>query len=167
MRTEREQFIKSSSNHSTESQFCLLSTMIFSYLKVMSYGTFTLGNMMSSIIMFHMIVFLVNIYVDDQRNRLHSQGPGRRTESIRATWKRELFLIHQNTMKNSDECHLNLFMPFSLAYITGTKAPNCHLVAILLSHTERPKYKEVIKIAIFFSQDLAVSLFLQFCIEGC
>lgn len=55
MRTEREQFIKSSSSHSTESQFCLLSTMILSYLKVMSYGTFTLGNMMSSIITFHML----------------------------------------------------------------------------------------------------------------
>lgn len=33
-------------------------------------------------------------------------------------------------------------MPFFLAYITGTKAPDWHLVALPLSHTERPKYKE-------------------------
>lgn len=74
MRSEREQFIKSSSSHSTESQFCMLSTMIFSYLKVMSYGTFTLGNMMSSIITFHMRYTSKSksFFVEDQRNRLHS-----------------------------------------------------------------------------------------------
>lgn len=55
MRSEREQLIKSSSSRSTESQFCLPSTMISFYLKVMSYGTFASGNTMSSISMFHLL----------------------------------------------------------------------------------------------------------------
>ncbi len=54
MRSEREQLIKSSSR-SAESQFCSPSTMISFYPDVMSYGTFALGNAMSSINAFHLL----------------------------------------------------------------------------------------------------------------
>lgn len=54
MRSEREQLIKSSSR-SAESQFCSPSTMISFYPDVMSYGTFALGNAMSSISAFHLL----------------------------------------------------------------------------------------------------------------
>lgn len=86
MRSEREQLIKSSSSRSTESQFCLPSTMISFYLKVMSYGTFASGNTMSSISMFHLLhkqgqVIPDGFYLGNQSNWLHSQGTGERRES--------------------------------------------------------------------------------------
>lgn len=85
MRSEREQLIKSSSSRSTESQFCLPSTMISFYLKVMSYGTFASGNTMSSISMFHLLhkqgqVIPASFYLGNQSNWLHSQGTGERRE---------------------------------------------------------------------------------------
>lgn len=81
MRSEREQLIKSSSSRSTESQFCLPSTMISLYLKVMSYGTFASGNTMSSISMFHLLhkqgqVIPAGFYLGNQSNWLHSRGAG-------------------------------------------------------------------------------------------
>lgn len=73
MKSEREQLIKSSSSRSTESQFCLPSTMISFYLKVMSYGTFASGNTMSSISMFHLLhkqgqVIPAGFYLGNQSN---------------------------------------------------------------------------------------------------
>lgn len=55
MRSEREQLIKSSSSRAWESQSCFPSAMISFYLKVMSYGTSALGNVISSISMFHLL----------------------------------------------------------------------------------------------------------------
>lgn len=82
MRSERVQLIKSSSSCSTESQFCLPSTMISFYLKVMSYGTFASGNTMSSISMFHLLhkqgqVIPAGFYLGNQSNSLHSQRTGK------------------------------------------------------------------------------------------
>lgn len=86
MRSEREQLIKSSSSRSRESQFCLPSTMISFYLKVMSYGTFASGNTMSSISVFHLLhkqgqVIPAGFYLGNQSNWLHSQATGERRES--------------------------------------------------------------------------------------
>lgn len=115
MRSEREQLIKSSSSRSTESQFCLPSTMISFYLKVMSYGTFASGNTMSSISMFHLLhkqgqVIPAGFYLGNQSNWLHSQGTGGRRESKK---KREhekerqvVFFMDHNTVEKLKWCPL-------------------------------------------------------------
>lgn len=77
MRSEREQLIKSSSSHNAESEFCLPSAAISFYPRVMSYGTFALGNTMSSIIMLHLLpnqgqVISASFYLHNQSNWLHS-----------------------------------------------------------------------------------------------
>lgn len=74
MRSEREQLIKSSSR-GAESQFCSPSTMISFYPDVMSYGTFALGNAMSSISAFHLLhkqgrVISFLSYLGNQSGRL-------------------------------------------------------------------------------------------------
>lgn len=98
MRSEREQLIKSSSSRSTESQFCLPSTMISFYLKVMSYGTFASGNTMSSISMFHLLhkqgqVIPAGFYLGNQTNWLRSQGTGERRESKKREHEKERLVV--------------------------------------------------------------------------
>lgn len=98
MRSEREQLIKSSSSRSTESQFCLPSTMISFYLKVMSYGTFASGNTMSSISMFHLLhkqgrVIPASFYLGNQSNWLLSQGTGERRESGTREHEKDRLLV--------------------------------------------------------------------------
>lgn len=114
MRSEREQLIKSSSSRSTESQFCLPSTMISFYLKVMSYGTFASGNTMSSISMFHLLhkqgqVIPASFYLGNQSNWLHSQGTGERRESETREHEKErlvVFFMDHNTVEKLKWCPL-------------------------------------------------------------
>lgn len=116
MRSEREQLIKSSSSRSTESQFCLPSTMISFYLKVMSYGTFASGNTMSSISMFHLLhkqgqVIPASFYLGNQSNWLHTQGTGERRERESETRGHEkerlpVFFMDHNTVEKLKLCPL-------------------------------------------------------------
>lgn len=159
MRSEREQLIKSSSSRSTESQFCLPSTMISFYLKVMSYGTFASGNTMSSISMFHLLhkqgqVIPAGFYLGNQSNWLHSQGTGERRERKRnGTWERKassVFFMDHNTVEKLKWCPL--FEPLhgrvpGCVVCAGREAANECSFALPLSHSERPEYMEAVEMA--------------------
>lgn len=158
MRSEREQLIKSSSSRSTESQFCLPSTMISFYLKVMSYGTFASGNTMSSISMFHLLhkqgqVIPAGFYLGNQSNWLHSQRTGKGGREKRGTQERKagsVFSWITKQWKNSNDVHylnhLHACVPGCVVCI-GREAANECSVTLLLSHSERPEYMEAVKMA--------------------
>lgn len=159
MRSEREQLIKSSSSRSTESQFCLPSTMISFYLKVMSYGTFASGNTMSSISMFHLLhkqgqVIPDGFYLGNQSNWLHSQGTGGRRESkkkgARERKASSVFLWITTQWRNWNDVHyLNPLHACVAGCVVcaGREAANECSVALLLSRSERTEYMEAVETA--------------------